>query len=248
MIIESEIERLLVISDLHIGNPFSRASESIGGFLEHARRRGYHLCINGDGLEILQTSFANLANDTVRILDRIGALLGAGLDVLYVVGNHDIVLEHYLESWAAGGLRICPFLNVRSGSRRIRIEHGHLYDPFYVKHPRLYDALTRSAGPVLHLYPDVYRLWSKYQRLKDRANRRSSRAEPSVYHQAAEMLLRRGFDAVVFGHTHHAETVELLPGKTYVNSGNWMRGGTYVEINAGVITLNRWSDGKSTRL
>lgn len=238
MIIEAELDRLVIVSDLHIGNPFSRASESFGAFLDDARRRRYHVCINGDGLEILQTSFANLANDTVRIIDRIGAVLASGLRVFYVVGNHDIVLEHYLESWAQ--VRICPFLNVRSGDTRIRIEHGHLYDPFFVKYPRLYDALTRAAGPLLHLYPDVYRVWSSYQQLKDRMNQRSERAEPSVYHQAAEMLLRRGFDAVVFGHTHHAESVELLPGKQYLNSGNWMHGGSYIQVDEGQLELKRW--------
>ncbi len=238
MIIEAELERLVVISDLHIGNPYSRARDSLGSFLDHARRERYHVCINGDGLEILQTSFANLANDTVRILDRLRAVLATGLSVFYVVGNHDIVLEHYLENWAE--LRICPFLNVRSGERRIRVEHGHLYDPFFVRYPRLYDALTRAAGPLLHVYPDVYRVWSSYQKLKDRIAQRSSEAEPSVYHQAAEMLLKRGFDAVVFGHTHRAENLELLPGKRYLNSGNWMNGGSYVQIDAGELTLRRW--------
>jgi UDP-2,3-diacylglucosamine pyrophosphatase LpxH len=180
-------------------------------FLDSRAAAALPRCINGDGLEILQTSFANLANDTVRVIDRLRALVATGLRVFYVVGNHDIVLEHYLESWAE--IRICPFLNVRSGSARIRIEHGHLYDPFFVKHPRLYDALTRAAGPVLHVYPDVYRLWSSYQKLKDRVSAKSEHTEPSVYHQA-EMLptrLRRGR---VRPH-HHAESVELLPGKRY---------------------------------
>lgn len=238
MIIEAEVDRLLVVSDLHIGNPFSQASGSLGSFLDHARRERYHLCINGDGLDILQTSFANLANDTVRIVERIRALLASGLKVFYVVGNHDIVLEHYFEGFSE--IRICPFLNLRAGARRIRIEHGHLYDPLFVKHPRLYDALTRAAGPLLHVYPDVYRVWSSYEKLKGRVNQRFREQEPSAYHEAAEMLLRRGFDAVVFGHTHRAEQVELLPGKTYVNSGNWMHGGTYVEVTNGEIALHRW--------
>lgn len=238
MIIDASLSRLLVVSDLHIGNPFSEASESFGEFLEYATRERFSVCINGDGLEILQTSFANLANDTVRVLGRIRGLLASGLSVYYVVGNHDIVLEHYLESWAE--LSICPFLNLRSGARRIRIEHGHLYDPFFVKHPRLYDLLTRAAGPVLHLYPDTYRLWSHYQRLKDRVAKKPDAEHYSVYHDAAHMLLQRGFDAVVFGHTHNAEVRELAPHKLYVNSGNWMHGGSYVQIIDGDVELKRW--------
>ena len=238
MIIDAELDRVLIVSDLHIGNPFSEASENLGSFLDFATRKRFNVCINGDGLEILQTSFANLANDTVRVLKRLRELLASGLSVYYVVGNHDIVLEHYLESWA--DLRICPFLNVWSGGRRIRIEHGHLYDPFFVKAPRLYDALTRAAGPLLHLYPDIYRVWSSYQRLKDRLAERSGVTQPSVYHEAAETLLSRGFDAVVFGHTHNEEFVELGPDKFYVNSGNWMNGGSYVELVNGTLRLRHW--------
>ncbi len=238
MIVEVKLERALVVSDLHIGNPFSQASQSLGRFLEYAEKNGYDVIVNGDGLEILQTSFANLANDTVRVLRRIEGILARGLKVYYVVGNHDIVLEHYLESWSE--IHISPFLNVASGARRIRVEHGHLYDPFFVNHPRLYDALTRAAGPLLHIYPDIYRLWSAYERYKDRRADASPEKRPSVYHEAAEMLLRRGFDTVVFGHTHRAESVELNPGKWYVNSGNWMHGGTYVEIDRGQVTLRRW--------
>ncbi|MEZ4222260.1 MAG: UDP-2,3-diacylglucosamine diphosphatase [Polyangiaceae bacterium] len=238
MIIEADLERLLIVSDLHVGNPFSQASRRFGRFLEHAGRQRFNVCINGDGLEILQTSFANLANDTVRIIDRIRRLVDAGLRVYYVVGNHDIVLEHYLESW--NELRICPFLNVRSGDRLIRVEHGHLYDPFYVKHPALYDTLTRAAGPLLHIYPDVYRVWSSYQQLKDRFQRNRQDDSGSVYHEAARLLFRRGFDAVVFGHTHKAEFTELEADKLYVNSGNWMRGCPYVRLDQGRLSLEHF--------
>ena len=149
MIVDATLKRALVVSDLHIGNPFSDASRSFGSFLEYAERERFHVCINGDGLEILQTSFANLASDASDVIRRIRALIARGLSVYYVVGNHDIVLEHYLESWA--DIRICPFLNLRSGGRRIRVEHGHLYDPFFVNHPRLYESLTRAAGPLLRV-------------------------------------------------------------------------------------------------
>jgi UDP-2,3-diacylglucosamine pyrophosphatase LpxH len=54
------------------------------------------------------------------------------------------------------------------------------------------------------------------------------------------MLLLRGFDVVVFGHTHHPEEVVFEPGQRYFNSGNWLRGGTYVEIDHGEVSLRRW--------
>ena len=67
MIIDARRERLLVISDLHVGNPYSAASRNLGEFFEDALRRGYDVCINGDGFEILQARFASLARDTLVI-------------------------------------------------------------------------------------------------------------------------------------------------------------------------------------
>lgn len=240
MIIETREERLLIVSDLHVGNPYSVASRNLGAFFEFAERGGYNLCINGDGFEILQARFASLAADSVGVLRALQRLIGAGRSVFYVVGNHDIALENFISTWS--GIQITPFLNVTSGAARIRIEHGHLYDPSFVKSPQMYEWLTQAAGPLLHFYPDVYRLWTSYEKLKHRLALRSGKGGDSVYHEAAQMLASRGFDVVVFGHTHQPEDVTLDNGSRYLNSGNWMRGGTFVEIDRGEVALRTWGN------
>lgn len=242
MIIDTVQDRLLVVSDLHVGNPYSAATRSLGQFFEFAENGRYNVCINGDGFEILQARFASLATESAGVLRAIRRLIERGLSVLYVVGNHDIALEHFLTAWS--GIHITPFLNVSSGGARIRIEHGHLYDPSFMQNPRLYEWLTRAAGPFLHFYPDVYRLWTGYENACQRARRlfRAAGAERNVYHEAAEMLIRRGFDAVVFGHTHQSEDVTLASGGRYLNCGTWVRGGSFVEIDHGQVSLRRWGD------
>lgn len=252
MIIDTTQQRMLVISDLHVGNPFSKASQTLLEFFDYARAQRYDLCINGDGFEILQASFASLAYDSVDVMRRLRAHLDAGLSVFYVVGNHDIVLEKFISTFtrsasgASGQIEITPFLNVTTGDLRVRIEHGHLYDPSFVKHPALYERLTRLVGPLLHLYPDVYRVWSWYedakQRLRSALEFRSGPAVQSVYYEAADMLLQRGFDVVVFGHTHKPEDVLLAPGRRYVNAGNWVRGGSYVKLDQGKVELLSWPE------
>jgi UDP-2,3-diacylglucosamine pyrophosphatase LpxH len=242
VIIDTRQERLMIVSDLHVGNPYSAASRNLGGFFEYARREGYNVCINGDGFEILQARFASLAADAVGVLKSIRTLIEDGRSVFYVVGNHDIALENFITAWS--GIQITPFLNVSSGAERIRIEHGHLYDPSFVRSPRFYEWLTRAAGPLLHLYPDVYRLWTSYENLKQRVRLsfRGGEGETSIYHEAARMLLSRGFDVVIFGHTHRSEDLTFEPGGRYVNSGNWVRGGTFVQIDHGKVALRQWSE------
>jgi UDP-2,3-diacylglucosamine pyrophosphatase LpxH len=242
VIIDTQQERLLVVSDLHVGNPFSTASSNLVSFFQYAREQRANVCINGDGFEILQARFASLASESAGVLREIRGLLERRLSVFYVVGNHDIALESFFTVWS--GLEITPFLNVTSGGQRIRIEHGHLYDPSFVRSPRFYEWATRMAGPLLHVYPDVYRLWTSYEtaRHRIRAALAGKDQGKSVYHESARMLLRRGFDVVIFGHTHRSEDVTFEPGERYVNSGNWVRGGTFVDIHAGQVTLRRWGD------
>lgn len=249
MIIETTQQRLLIISDLHVGNPFSKAADTLLGFLDYARAERFDLCINGDGFEILQASFASLAYDSIEVMKRLRAHLDAGLRVFYIVGNHDIILEKFISTFTGQGtahaqIEITPFLNVTTGNLRVRIEHGHLYDPSFVKHPVLYESLTRLVGPLLHLYPDVYRVWSWYEDLKQRirSGLSADRVEQSVYYEAADMLLQRGFDVVVFGHTHKPEDVVLSPGRRYINAGNWVRGGSYVKLDNGQVELLTWPE------
>ncbi len=222
MIIHVAEERLVVVSDLHLGNPASHAAASLPGFLDFVRREGVALCINGDGFEMLQTRFSRLVREALPLMTQISRLRREGHRVYYIVGNHDIYVEHFLDEWLA--TRICPFLNVTSGGKRIRIEHGHLYDPVFSRSPGLYESLTRLAGLALFVRPDVYQLWDSAAQRLDRGLRRWAHEsdDDMTYHRAAGEVLRRGFDAVVYGHTHRAETVQLAGG-LYINSGSWLR-------------------------
>ena len=239
MIIDAVEERLFVISDLHLGSPASSAERRLVGFLDHAAEVGASVCINGDGFDLLQSSFSRLVQASLPVLSKLRKVQEQGGNVYYVVGNHDLVLEHFLQHVLV--FQMAPFLNIRSGGRRIRVEHGHIYDPFYSRFPRLYTFAVRAFGVTLFLHKDLYRLWARLTEAVDRFRRRRAQdvLELSPHHRAAERLLDRGFDAVVFGHTHHAEAVDL-PSGTYLNTGTWMRAGSYVDIDDGEVTLRKW--------
>jgi UDP-2,3-diacylglucosamine pyrophosphatase LpxH len=102
--------------------------------------------------------------------------------------------------------------------------------------------LTKLAGIALLLHADVYRTWTALTIRLDARRRRLAGDDVLAYsycHAAAEMILHRGFDAVIFGHTHNAEHA-TLPSGVYVNSGNWLRGRTFVDIDRGDVTLRTW--------
>lgn len=240
MITSIKSEKLVVISDLHLGNPFSEAKKQVIPFLKWAATQNYDICINGDGLEIAQSSFNKIAFDVPELFRTLGDIRKKGPEIYYVTGNHDIALEHFLEDW--GMMKVSPFLNVQSGKARIRVEHGHIYDPFFVKNPRLYEFLTHFAGFFLKVYPQLYKLWITFEKWRShvRAKKTGIIGEHPSFKDAAEELSRRGFDAIVFGHTHHPGSKQLESGASYYNPGSWMLSTHYVLIDNGRVELKEY--------
>lgn len=251
MITSVSEERMLVISDVHLGNPLFRARLPAIQFFKYAYENDYCLCINGDGIDILQTSIIWVTRDLSECSSHLRKFTRKGLHVYYVVGNHDIILENFLDDW--GIVQVVPFLNVVCGNKRIRIEHGHLYDEFFVRAPRVYTAVTLLGGIALRIHPRVYRGFESVIDVvvklnSARVSRRAGSApehdqdesipnERPCFREAAAEIARRGFDAVIFGHTHCSGQAKLDGGKVYMNTGSWLFRPHYVELNQGDVTL-----------
>ena len=56
-------DRLLVISDVHMGNPLHRPRQAFMDMIRFALDNDYSLCINGDGIDIAQLSVTRLTAD-----------------------------------------------------------------------------------------------------------------------------------------------------------------------------------------
>jgi UDP-2,3-diacylglucosamine hydrolase len=247
MITDVHEPRLLVTSDAHIGSLFCDARRRLIRFLEHARANGYNVVINGDGIDTEYTSLHHFTAETSAFLRELRRLTG-DMTVYYTVGNHDILLEHYVGDW--GRLHLVPFLNVTSGPARVRIEHGHLYDPSMMTNPNLHHGVRQLLCMLCRVYPPFYFWHEKFQRLQFRYLRRllgrdrhlldshAARDISPAFIEAAEELSRRGFDAVIFGHTHYPGEVPLNGGHArYLNTGSWFRDPHYVTIDHGAVTL-----------
>jgi len=246
MMTNTKSHKMVVISDIHIGNPFSKCRKDVLEFILWAADNNYDICINGDGLDIAQSSFSDLAIEMPEVFHTLKEVQKKNINLFYIVGNHDIALEHFLEDW--GALKVCPFLNLESNNKRIRIEHGHLYDPFFVKFPTLYEVATRLAGVLLAIHPDLYRWWIKIEHLQSVFRRKTTGiiGEPQEFEDSAIELTRRGFDAVIFGHTHYQGLVKLPDDKFYFNSGSWLVENVYIEIINGELALKKWCLGRDS--
>jgi UDP-2,3-diacylglucosamine pyrophosphatase LpxH len=254
MITDVREERLLVTSDTHIGSLFCNARPKVLKFVEFAAKNKFNVCFNGDGIDVLMTSLPKMAHETSSFLSEFRRFMGNyDITVYYTVGNHDIILEHYLADW--GNFHVIPFLNVSSGNKRIRVEHGHVYDPFFTKHPDMQTALTHFATYVCRIYPPWYDWYKKYLITKykltykfskdkrpDLPARMMESGEGHAFVDAAEELAQRGFDAIIFGHTHNPGILPLKSSPAlYFNTGSWFEQPYYAQILNGQIELKEWN-------
>lgn len=251
-------QRLVVVSDVHLGNRLFHARRPFLDFLRRVRKAGYGLCINGDGVDIIQTTLRQITRDLADCTTELRKFRQENLPVYYTVGNHDIVLEHFLDDWEI--IRLAPFLNLSSGDQRIRIEHGHLYDDSFVNHPKIYVLSTLLGGAALRIHPKAYKLLESGRPLLEGFGHLVGRLgghaeaepeaepgetipnEPKGFRERAHEISQHGFDAVIFGHTHHEGSITLGTGATYINTGSWLFEPYFAEIDHGKVTLRKVSE------
>ncbi len=146
-------ERIVVISDLHLGvdDSFSETVKNKGLIAEFLKRLAVsdidELVIAGDLLDEwfvpitypsytdLEKFFGQVANNNASIVAAFEKLIQRGVKVVYVPGNHDILLSEDTLSKLIPGIiqaRDVDGLGVyRTGARsEVVIEHGHRYDSF----------------------------------------------------------------------------------------------------------------------
>lgn len=126
---------IFVISDLHLGDGGVRDNFEAGkktpalrSFLDHVGNEGGELFVLGDLFELWQMSLSRLFVKRREILDHFAAL-----PLVYVPGNHDVDLAHFIDS---DFLAHPFFTHMRApfdrelGPKRFRFFHGHEVDPF----------------------------------------------------------------------------------------------------------------------
>lgn len=127
--------QIFVISDLHIGDGskkdvFTRGARQklLDKFLDHVEAENGKLIIAGDFLELWKFSFDRILSGRRELFDRL-----AGMDVEYVLGNHDITLERYADRIERpheflGSVRKPFYMTINDV--QFKFMHGHEADPF----------------------------------------------------------------------------------------------------------------------
>jgi predicted phosphodiesterase len=206
--------KILVISDLHIGTggdgdtfrwkPADFIDKLADIFSEYEVD---DVILNGDIYELYKYSFEAIREANPELVEFLEHFY-------YIRGNHDNTAPYGEDEW--------NYTN--KDGIRIHIEHGHLCDWLNgTKIGRaagtlLYKVLKRivAADFVRNIYMGIMEHEEQFHRVPRKYDRYK-------YLNYALKLLKKEYDVVVLGHTHHLEYVKtwmLNTKKRYFNSGS----------------------------
>lgn len=238
--------RSLFISDLHLGSVASKSA----AFLDFLRNvEVERIFLVGDIFELWSGARLHWSDTQAAVLAELEARRAAGVEVVYLPGNHD--LEHQSAAFAArhGFAQQRDHLYETVSGQRYLVLHGDLFDMAVLRSPAMtsfgartdgllhaMDALvTRLCGVPVRLGAWMVRRFHMLVLTGNRHERRLTR------HARAQ-----GCHGVICGHFHLAR-IRARDGVTYANCGDWVHSLTALaEAPDGALQLMRWRPGPRT--
>jgi UDP-2,3-diacylglucosamine pyrophosphatase LpxH len=234
------------ISDTHLNSPFSKA-EVLSKFLKLYDCDNLYLV--GDILDFYVKGF-NIDKHQLDVIRKIATKAKRGVNVVYVLGNHDEILSHVLEyDVNIINIKFVHDYIYETGGKRILLTHGHIMDIPIVRHLYLFgDAcyhlllqINSSYNWIRGLFGMKY--YSLSQKIKDSVKTAISFIE-DFEHSLIEYTKSKNCDACITGHIHKAE-MKRVEDVVYMNCGDWVESCTAViETLDGEFQLIQYIDGE----
>jgi UDP-2,3-diacylglucosamine pyrophosphatase LpxH len=218
----------VILSDLHLGSDNCQAKRIVRLLerITHRELRTERLILNGDVFDSID--FRRLSKNHWKVLSLIRKL-SDHLEIIWLCGNHDgsaEIVSHLL------GVQVMDDYVLESGTEKILILHGHIFDRFIDKH-RFLTWLADCGYAFLQWIDSTHTL----AKVAKRGSKTFLRCARKIEDGAVELARKKGCSAVCCGHTHVA-AVNRERDVAYYNSGCWTElPGTYLTVQRGVIEV-----------
>lgn len=240
---------LYFISDAHLGPglPYPPQRETLLlDFFHQIRADADELFIIGDLFDFWIEYRHVIRSDYFQVLCALARLIKDGIKVHYIAGNHDFALGPFLKGHV--GIEVhMDFLTLKQNEKQLYVTHGdglietdrgYRLLKVFLRNPLLQKGY-RLLHPALGIgmassFSKLSRRWES-----DQGPKFSHRD----YRPVARTLMNQGYDMVIMGHTHHPEIIHYQ-GKTYCNTGDWIKSFTYASLKSDTLRLWRYRQGQ----
>jgi UDP-2,3-diacylglucosamine pyrophosphatase LpxH len=244
---------IVVISDVHLGTYGCHAKELLN-YLKSIKPK--QVVLNGDIVDIWQFSKRYWPKSHMKVVKYLMELIGKGVKVHYVTGNHDEMLRKFVD-FRLGSFTITNKLILNLHGRKAWIFHGDVFD-VTMQHSKWiaklgavgYDFLILLNRAINYCYKKFGRGPVSMSKKIKNGVKSAVKFINNFEKVAADIAIDNGFDYVICGHIHHPEikTIETTKGKVvYLNSGDWIENLTALEYHRGKWKLYRYEDDLVTK-
>lgn len=169
-----------------------------------------------------------IQSNSIRILNSLIDLRDAGLDVYYVIGNHDFSHLGYLENELKFKV-IEKDLDINLNGKRFYLAHGDGLNPEDYGYLLIKSILRKKTFQKLYsfVHPDIGIGLAKYMSSKSRKYTSNKKFEDIKWLQ--NFLSKKsseGYDYIVLGHTHQLIETKIN-NSVYINLGSWFKKYSY---------------------
>ncbi len=239
-------DSLFFISDVHLGRDDPRLEtmkkENLFAFFEMVLEEGQGLFILGDLFEFWFEYNRAIPGKHSGVLSWLWRLRRRGIEIYYVVGNHDYWAGRFFEEELGVHVLKEPTV-LRLRGKRTFITHGDGLGKGEIGYKIMKRVLRNRVTIFLFglLHP---RLGFFLARLTSAATQgdyeqKAVKASAALRAYALDRLKTDNIDLFITGHTHTPELTEST-GRCFLNTGDWIRHFTYAEMKNGEIRLMRW--------
>ncbi len=235
------------VSDLHFGL-LSRDEEKererkFVEFLEFAKENADKLFIVGDLFDYWFEYKRVIQKGYFRIFTALQNLTEAGIEVHYIIGNHDFMHRDFFEKDLGVKVYEDPIDIVLEG-KRFFIAHGDGLVANDLGYKILKKILRNKTAQKLYsiLHPD-FGIWLASSSSKKSRNftTEKSYGETDGMFEAAKKIINKGFDYVIFGHSH-IKKEETFKGGKYYNLGTWLKKSYYGKFSKDGFEIIEWNN------
>ncbi len=242
----------LIVSDAHLGAAPLEHEDAFRRFLAHAADRTRDLVINGDLFDFWFEYGTVIPRRHFPVLHILRELVESGVRIRLVAGNHDFWGGSFLADEIGIELIEGP-IRTTLGGRPAILAHGDGLGTGDWGYKALKSVIRSRVARFgfRWIHPDVsagiIRLVSRTEsRHGGTPDAESLGRAARLYTWSAEQFQTTpDIDIVVLGHCHVPEIRELVPGRFYLNPGDWVQHCSWAEVEPDRMRVLRLSESGS---
>ncbi|MDE7380676.1 MAG: UDP-2,3-diacylglucosamine diphosphatase [Muribaculaceae bacterium] len=236
------------ISDLHLGAPYfpdsGKAERRVVAFLDSIKNDAAKLILAGDILDYWYEYRYVVPKGYIRFFGKLAELSDSGVEIIWLLGNHDIWLFGYLQSEIGLTVADGPVI-IEIDGKKYMVAHGDGLG----KNPRMFMFLRRlfRSSVCQRLFSMINPRWTvPFAQRWSRSSRGSGTAGKQEDERDIEDTIRNireyaldytrahpDVEACIVGHFHVATVSELPHDRKLVVLGDWINRFTYGVIRPG---------------